>query len=167
MVLISCLPLRGSSLESLCLSHNYSSLSASERIISSSLLKQVCEYFTLSLNWPVFRFYWLYITVQTALPIKWKLWVSGAELGGQHLAAHFSLGTPRAGTGHKREGWLLQWFQLVVGPRTPSLVTDSFSSVPLCCQIMDSILTYWFQHLVFATTFSILLDGSSKQIVPQ
>lgn len=53
--------------------------------------------------------------MQTALPTEWKLWVSGAKLGGQQLAAHLSSGTPQAETGRKHDGWLPQRFQLVEG----------------------------------------------------
>lgn len=84
-----------------------------------------------------FHFYWLYITVQTALPIKWKLWVSGAKLGGQHLAAHFSLGTPQGETGCKRKGWLPQWFELIQGQTHLPVLWCIFSSLPHRHRRMD------------------------------
>lgn len=108
-----------------------------ELITRFSLLKQVCECFTFSLNWPVLGFYWLDITVQTALPITWKLWVSGAKLGGQHLAAHFRLGTPQAETGRKREGWLPRWFQLAELQTQLHTHWYTFSGLLRCCWKMD------------------------------
>lgn len=122
---ISCLPLR-THVGKLRRPHNLfvnSTNTSQDGKILGFRCRNRCDDFSLSLNMLVANqvFVGFYSTLQTTLQFEWKLWVSGAELGGQHLAGYFSSGSLQAEVDHKHDGWFPVRFHQGSIQKTPYL----------------------------------------------